>query len=78
MDKDIVIVLDEDEDIVLVNDIPSAFQYETYTGETAVTPSQETQVLQTKRRVVLEDIVIAPLPKNYGLITYDGSVITVS
>lgn len=52
--------------------------YEEYSGETVVTPSSEAQVLQTGNRVVLENITINPIPSNYGLITWNGAVLTVS
>lgn len=52
--------------------------YEEYSGETVVTPSAEAQVLQTGNRVVLENITINPIPSNYGLITWNGAVLTVS
>lgn len=51
---------------------------ETYTGETTVTPSEEVQVLSTSGLVVLDNITVNPIPSNYGLITYNGSTITVS
>lgn len=49
-----------------------------YTGETVITPSQETQVLQTTGLMIPTDITIKPIPSNYGLITWDGSTLTVS
>ena len=49
-----------------------------YTGATEVTPSQETQTLLTAETIVLENIVINPIPSNYGLITWNGSTLTVS
>lgn len=49
-----------------------------YDGPTEVTPSAETQILPTTERSVLADIVIKPIPSNYGLITWNGSTITVS
>ena len=49
-----------------------------YTGATEITPSQETQILPTADTVVLENIVINPIPSNYGLITWNGSTLTVS
>lgn len=49
-----------------------------YTGEYTVTPSAETQVLETKNCRMVDNVVINPIPNNYGLITTDGSVITVS
>lgn len=49
-----------------------------YTGEITVTPTQETQVLETADHSVLDNITINPIPHNYGLITWDGSALTVS
>ena len=49
-----------------------------YEGEYAVTPTQQAQTLPTDGRYLLSDITINPIPSNYGLITYNGSVITVS
>ena len=49
-----------------------------YTGQTEVTPSEETQTLQTANRTVLQNIIINPIPSNYGLITWNGSTLTVS
>lgn len=53
-------------------------EYPTYEGPTTVTPSDAPQVLSTAGRVVLDAITINPIPSNYGRITYNGSVITVS
>lgn len=49
-----------------------------YTGETVVTPSTSEQVLATAEKVVTRNIVINPIPSNYGLITWNGSTLTVS
>lgn len=49
-----------------------------YSGQTEVTPSEETQTLQTANRTVLQNIVINPIPSNYGKITWNGSTLTVS
>ena len=49
-----------------------------YSGQYVVTPSQEEQVLQTNGLVMLDNVTINPIPSNYGLITWNGSVITVS
>ena len=49
-----------------------------YDGPYRVTPSDETQVLETRNKLLDGDITINPIPNNYGLITYNGSVITVS
>lgn len=49
-----------------------------YTGPVNITPSSAAQVLATKDTGVYSDITIAPIPSNYGLITWDGSVLMVS
>ena len=49
-----------------------------YTGETVITPSTTEQVLATAEKVVTRNIVINPIPSNYGLITWNGSTLTVS
>lgn len=49
-----------------------------YTGDTEITPSTTEQVLNTAEKVVTRNIVINPIPSNYGLITWNGSTLTVS
>lgn len=49
-----------------------------FTGDYTITPSNETQVLSTKNLWMTDNITIEPVPQNYGLITWDGSVITVT
>ena len=49
-----------------------------YSGVYEVTPSLETQVLNTAGSLLDQNITVNPIPSNYGLITWDGSVLTVS
>ena len=56
----------------------SDYAYPIYEGQTEVTPTQETQVLQTTNRTVVSNIIINPIPSNYGRITWNGSTLTVS
>lgn len=49
-----------------------------YHGDYEFTPSSEQQTIRTAGLVLEENIIIDPIPDNYGLITWDGSVITVS
>lgn len=49
-----------------------------YTGTYEVTPSAETQTLETDTFYMNGNITINPIPNNYGLITWDGSTLTVS
>lgn len=44
-----------------------------YTGETVITPSEETQILQTQGKLATENIIVNPIPANYGRIIYDGT-----
>ena len=53
-------------------------EYPAYEGPTEVTPSQETQTLETKNKRMTDNVTINPIPSNYGLITWDGTTITVS
>lgn len=49
-----------------------------YTGDYTITPSSETQTLLTKDKRMTDQIVINPIPSNYGLITWNGATLTVS
>ena len=56
----------------------SPAEVEEYTGAYEVTPTKERQILETRGKLATENIVIEPVPKNYGLITYNGFEITIS
>ena len=49
-----------------------------YSGPYSVTPSAQEQVLSTNGKTMTADIVVGAVPNNYGLITWNGSVLTVS
>lgn len=49
-----------------------------YDGPMEVVPSQEAQMLATEGKLLKGDIIVAPIPSNYGRITYNGLGITVS
>ena len=49
-----------------------------YHGQTTFTPTQQTQVAQTSGLIVDADIIINPIPSNYGRITWNGAVLTVT
>lgn len=55
-----------------------SFEYDTYSGSYRVTPNAETQVLITKGFLMQENVVVDPIPSNYGLITWNGTILTVS
>lgn len=49
-----------------------------YTGSYEFTPTNEEQVIPILGMVAMKNITINPIPSNYGLITWNGSVLTVS
>lgn len=75
---DVTIVVPSEE---ISTGIPVAREYverPAYEGPYEVTPSAVAQTLSTKHLRMTDDVVINPIPQNYGLITWDGSTITVS
>ena len=50
----------------------------TYPGPYTVTPTRSTQTLNTHGLTMAADVVVNPIPPNYGLITWDGAKLTVS
>ena len=49
-----------------------------YTGAYTATPSDVVQVFDTLGKKMTDVFTVQPIPSNYGLITYNGSTITVS
>ena len=58
--------------------IPEYVLPSVYSGDYEVTPSAETQTLETDSLYMRGNITINPIPSNYGLITWNGSTLTVS
>lgn len=61
--------------------IPVAREYverPAYEGDYDVTPAQQEIVLNTQYLRMTDNVRIAPIPNNYGLITWNGSTLTVS
>ena len=49
-----------------------------YDGSYEITPSADAQTLHTADKMLSGDIIINPIPTNYGQITWNGSTLTVS
>lgn len=49
-----------------------------FDGEYEYTPTNEVQTINIEGMIALDNITINPIPSNYGLITWNGSVLTVS
>ena len=58
--------------------IPSAVGVDTYAGPYEYTPTEDTQTVAISHKMATENIVINPIPFNYGLVTWNGSTLTVS
>lgn len=48
-----------------------------YAGETHIAPTDSTIILDTAGMVVPDQIIIDPIPSNYGRIEWDGSTLTI-
>lgn len=64
-------------DLSVVNAIKINGSVPEYAGPYEVTPSQETQILETSDKVATANIIIKPIPQNYGLIEWNGQYLTV-
>ena len=73
----ISVSVETEETLATVSEVKYPVQEE-YQGVTEITPTQETQTLRTASLLMPVDIVINPIPQNYGLITWNGSTLTVS
>ena len=51
---------------------------QTYEGPYSVTPTEEVQTLETDGKRMTDNVTINPIPSNYGLITWNGTALTVS
>ena len=58
--------------------IPSAVDVETYDGPYEFTPTADTQTIEIDHKMATANIVINPIPSNWGLITWNGATLTVS
>lgn len=73
---DFVCGVEQGEDFIceMGGEVPSG----DYDGPYSVTPSQQTQTLPTTNKTLSQSIVVEPIPSNYGLITWNGTTLTVS
>lgn len=58
--------------------VPYVPQMDEYHGSYEVTPTNVAQTLVTEGLLMTADLTIAPIPSNYGLIQWNGAVLTVS
>ena len=58
--------------------VPSVAGVDRYEGSYDFTPSEEEQTIAIDHKMATQDITIQPIPTNYGLITWNGTTLTVS
>lgn len=58
--------------------LPKTVDMPPYEGEYTITPTDLTQILETSGLRMTDDIVINPIPNNYGLVSWNGSWLTIS
>lgn len=56
----------------------SSTDAEIYKGDYVYTPTEKAQTVRISHMLASRDIVINPIPSNYGRITWNGSTLTVS
>ena len=56
----------------------SAVSANTYKGSYEFTPTETTQTIEIANKRAAVDIIINPIPSNYGRITWNGSVLTIT
>ena len=77
--EELVSTYNDDEPLEIIGHL-SIPEYvgELYDGPYEVTPTEATQTLQAEGLMMTQDVKVKPIPNNYGLITWNGSVLTVS
>lgn len=58
--------------------VPSVVETPLFTGEYEYTPGSAEQIIEIAGLRAGNNITINPIPQNYGLITWNGSTLTVS
>lgn len=56
---------------------PQTVQVEKYTGPYSFTPSEAEQVIPIEQKQAEQNIVIAPIPQEYGRISWNGATLKV-
>lgn len=59
-------------------EITEVISGDVYDGPYTVTPGEARIVLDTGRKNMAQDLVVEPIPSNYGKITWNGETLSVS
>lgn len=71
-------ILSSGKQITAAMSVPEVIQTPAFTGEYTYTPSAEAQTIEIDGLRALSNITINAIPDNYGLIAWNGSILTVS
>lgn len=58
--------------------VPYRPSIDEYHGAYSIVPTATAQILDTSGLLLTENVTIEPIPSNYGLVTWDGAILTVS
>lgn len=58
--------------------IPTYIDVDVYDGAMEITPTEEVQVLPTTNKTAVGNIIVNPIPRNYGRVVWDGSKLTIT
>lgn len=58
--------------------VPEVVSSDPYSGEYEYIPTRATQTIEIAGKLAVQNITINPIPQNYGLISWNGSTLTVS
>lgn len=59
--------------------VATAVEADPYTGSYEVTPTETEQTLNTTGKLMSSNVVVKPIPKEYGRVTYDNrKIITIT
>lgn len=70
-------VAEEDSEIELSMEEEGVGEYPVYAGKYEITPSLETQTLETAYRVLTSNVIIKPIPSSGGDINFNNGVISI-
>lgn len=78
-EQDISVICEEGErEIEITPELIEITGTEPYEGSYELTPTQQTQILPTEGLRMTANVVINPIPSNYGRIGWNGLFLTVS
>lgn len=76
--KEVKLSVEDNFPIELDVDVAFNNKATSYLGPTSFIPTEERQIAHTAGQLIEQDIIVEPIPSNYGKITWDGRRITIT